>query len=198
MSPSSAVDTALAPLPAQPKPRPPTAAELLHHAYGKTDLLSIARIALARGNSHDAILALELTPATNPQYALRNLLLLDQYIQANRLADATKLAGKMSVDDGQYELLIGRLADLQGQARRALDHYQSAIVKASSVRDIKDVRSDALYYTARIYTAQCEASPSAEARAQALNAWLSLKRLHAADPTSERFREANAAMASIK
>jgi hypothetical protein len=103
-----------------------------------------------------------------------------------------------SLRDGALDIVRGRLAQGEGNADRALELFQSAMIKPSVVTDLKPVRSDALYCTARIRTDQHKAAPSAETRLQALNAWLALKKHHASEPGSARFREANAAMAEIQ
>ena len=85
-----------------------------------------------------------------------------------------------------------------GKNKKALEFYQKALTKPSSVRSRAEIRNDALYRTAILWTAQHRSNPSADSRIQALNAWNIVKRTYMSTPNHPRFKKANTELATIQ
>jgi serine/threonine-protein kinase len=191
-----------------PKPKDPettTAAvveqspmERLKTKYGTSDPLAIGKAALSSRAFSDAITALEATPENHPDAPMKPLLLLQAYIETGRNKDALFIANSESPVDAQYDYLCGKLYEKMGRVKQALDLYQSSLTKPSIIRNRNEIRNDALFSTAMIWSDQYKNSPSADTRIQALNAWNIVKRTYSNNPDSERFKIANKELASIQ
>lgn len=166
--------------------------------YASDDAAQAARQALARGAYDDAVAALQSAPRGSVSQPIAAAMFLEAYIGTGRLDDAQRLATTITADDAQVELLRGLLAQRRSQSGAALEYYQKALLRPSTVRKVSDIRSDALLYSARIRSDAYRANDTPDNRLQALNAWAALKRHHAADPGHARFKEANIEMARIQ
>ncbi len=172
--------------------------ERLKTKYGTSDPIAIGKAALSSRAFSDAITALENTPENHPDAPMKSLLLLQAYVETGRNKDALYIANSESPTDAQYDYLCGKLYEKMGRIKQALDLYQSALTKPSIIRNRNEIRNDALFSTAKIWSDQYKNSPSADTRIQALNAWNIVKRTYSNNPNSERFKIANKELASIQ
>jgi len=124
--------------------------ESLARKYGGTDPLAIARKALSAGKTGEAIFALE-TAADRPADAkIKNLLLLEAYLEAGRTKDALFIATSQAIDDAHFDNLCGRLYQKLGKSQTALECFENALNKPSIMRSHTEIRNDALFYTALV------------------------------------------------
>jgi serine/threonine protein kinase len=185
------------PTPSSASPAARTLNSLLKK-YASDNVGQAAQKALSRGAYDDAVAALQRAPRGAIPQALAATMLLEAYVGAGRLDDAQRLAATITADDAQVELLRGLLAQQRSEPSAALEYYQKALLKPSAVRNVSDIRSDALLYSARLRSDAYRANGTPDNRLQALNAWAALKRHHTADRSHPRFREANVEMARIR
>jgi serine/threonine-protein kinase len=183
------------PVPVVPEQSP---MERLKTKYGTSDPIAIGKAALSSRAFSDAITALESTPDNHPDAPMKPLLLLQAYVETGRSKDALFIANSESPTDAQYDYLCGKLYEKMGRIKQALDLYQSSLTKPSIIRNRNEIRNDALFSTAMIWSDQYKNSPSSDTRIQALNAWNIVKRTYSNNPDSERFKIANKELASIQ
>ena len=183
----------------QPKPEvvlSPT--EELKNKYGSDDFFAIGKKALASKAYTDAILALENVPSGHPESTVKTLMLFDAYLAASKIKDALFIANNENITDAQFDLLCGRLYERTGKDKKALEYYQTALTKPSIIRNRNEIRNDALYQTAILWTARYQISPTPDSRIQALSAWNTVKRTYMGTPEHPRFKRANTELASIQ
>jgi serine/threonine protein kinase len=184
----------------RPEPRETAGspADRLRKTYGSSDFMVIGQTALQRGALDDAIAALENVPSSSPQHDKAFILLLEAYIQADRLRTAKELSLKEQPNDAQYCLLCGEMYQKMGRNKDALEYLQSAITKPSKFRNVRDVRNDALYYTAVTYSEMYKDDPSPDNRGLTLQSWFVVKNMYANNPNNQRYKKAVSELASIK
>jgi hypothetical protein len=170
----------------------------LKKKYGNDDLLVIGKNALKARDVDDAIFALENVPASHPDRITKTLLLFDVYLLSGKLVEALAIANNESIFDAQFDFLCGRLYEQTNKNKKALQCYQTALTKPSVIRGRNEIRNDALYQTAVLWTTQHRANPTADTRIQALNAWNTVKRTYMTTPAHPRFKKANSELASIQ
>lgn len=191
------------PIPAKPDSPAVTAVqksplERLGEKYGNSDPVAIGKSAINARAFQDAIVALESTPDNHPDARMKTLLLFQAYIETARNKDALFIANSESPTDAQYDYLCGKLYEKMGKTKQALDYYQSSLTKPSIIRNRNDIRNDALFGTAKLWSDQYKSNPGSDTRIQALNAWNIVKRTYSSTPDHERFRIANRELASIQ
>ncbi len=164
--------------------------------YSIEDLLFIGKTAVKNHAYNDAIIALENLSESHPEKELKNLLLFEAYLESGRTRDALFIANSNSIVDAQYDYLWGKLNEKLGKTKEALDNYQSALTKPSIARSRNEIRFDALYNTALIWSTLYKANPTQDSRIQMLNAWNIVKRSYANNPDHPRFKKANTELAS--
>ena len=170
----------------------------LETAYESTDYFTIGKLALQKSAYNDAILALTAVPPDNPNHEKAVLLLLNAYIESGRLQDALSIIRNESSNDAEYFFLSGRAAMKQGRNKEALDLFQAALTKPCTVRNIAEVRMDALYFTALAYRDIYANDPSSDNRGLTLQAWLVVKNTYRNNTNHPRFKKAVEEMANIK
>jgi len=178
--------------------KPLSPQEILAKRYGTSDMVEVATAAMRKQAYDDAIAALEATPKDHAKSALVPLLLLDASLGAGDLRKARSAASDYKGRDAYFDLLRGELSRRRGDFGEALRYYGEAVLKPSAIRDPRQVRGEALLYTARVRTELHKASPSNDTRLQALNAWMAVKRQYSSEPSHAYFKEANATMATIR
>jgi hypothetical protein len=172
--------------------------EKLASKYGSSDPVAIGKSALSARAFQDAIVAFENTPENHPDARMKTLLLLQAYVETGRTKDALFIANSETPTDAQYDFLCGKLYEKMGKTKQALDFYQSSLTKPSIIRNRNDIRNDALFSTAMLWSNQYLSNPSSDTRIQALNAWNIVKRTYSSNPEHERFKIANKELASIQ
>jgi serine/threonine protein kinase len=194
-------------VPGDQVPKPDTATTVMNQQsplerlavkYGNSDPVAIGRSALNARAFQDAITALESTPDNHPDIRMKTLLLLQAYIETGKTKDALFIANSETPTDAQYDYLCGKLYEKMGKTKQALDFYQSSLTKPSIIRNRNDIRNDALFGTAMLWSNQYKSNPGSDTRIQALNAWNIVKRTYSATPDHERFKIANKELASIQ
>ncbi len=172
--------------------------ESLKKKYASGDFVVVGQAALAKGQFDDAILALDNVPASSPQHEKAFLLLVDAYIQADRLRAAKEKILNEEVNDAQYCLLAGEMYQHMGRNKDAIRNFQTALTKPSKYRNIRDVRNDALYFTAVAYGELYKDDPSIDNRGLAMQSWRVVKSMYGNSPDSPRFKKAVNELANIK
>lgn len=158
----------------------------LQRKYGSSDLTTIGEAACRKGNFGDAITALRQVPKDHPRHHRATLFLLQAYMESRRYADAQSLVQNSPSDDAFMYLLRGRLSAALSRTDEALNLYQNALTKPSSVMQRTLIRAEALYHTALAHDKRYSQSPSKETRLQAINAWNNVKRSYANSPEHAR------------
>jgi serine/threonine protein kinase len=182
----------------KPEPQPELSPlEALKKRYGQTDVMTIGKKTMMSKNYTDAILALENVPSGHPESTVKTLLLFEAYLATGNIKDALYIANNENLVDAQFDYLCGRLYERTGKDKRALEYFQSALTKPSAIRSRSEIRNDALYETAILWSAQHRTSPTADSRIQALNAWNTVKRTYMNTPDHPRFKRANKELATI-
>ena len=82
--------------------------------------------------------------------------------------------------------------------RKISSFVKKGLTKPCSVRNINDVRMDALYHTALAYRDIYANDPTPDNRGLALQAWLVVKNTYRGNPNHPRFKKAVEEMANIK
>ena len=183
----------------QEPPKPElSAVEKLKLKYESSDLLETGKKAAIAGAYSDVITALEKVDENGPEGQLRTLLLFEAYLKTYRNKDALYIANSKNYNDAQYDFLCAKMYENMGKTGQALELFQSALTKPSVVRSRNEIRNDALYYTATIWSKNHVQKPSPESRIQALNAWNIVKRAYSNKPDHPRFKKANSELASIQ
>jgi|WetSurMetagenome_2_1015567.scaffolds.fasta_scaffold00055_44 serine/threonine protein kinase len=218
--PATAPEEAAAPTPREPERRPmpqhvrqaprvsppaekgtaPAASspEALKKKYRSDDPVAAGQAALSQGSFEDAVAILESVPASSPQHAKALLLEIDALIQSDKLRAAKEKLLNNRVDDAEYYLLSGEMYQRMGRNKDAIDNLQTALTKPSAFRNVRDVRNDALYFTAVAYGELYKDEPSQDNRGLALQSWRVVKNMYAASPGSGRFKRAVDELANIK
>ncbi|MBD3347372.1 MAG: protein kinase [Chitinivibrionales bacterium] len=169
--------------------------EELKKKYDSDDLFTIAKRALGKNNSSDAILALENMPGDSKE---KSIFLLEAYVQAGKTKDALYIVNSRKINDGQYEFLAGKTYYMINNNAQALNHFDDALLKPCATRNRNGVRNDALYYTALIRSRLYSARPSSDNRGHALQAWLVVKNCYRNNTSHIRYKKAVEQLASIK
>jgi hypothetical protein len=188
-------------VPSKPAPAIPKntlSIDNLQKKYGTNDLLSIGSYALKAGNVTEALFALEAMRDKNADLRTKTLLLLEAYIQAGRFNDALQIATGQNVADAQFDNLCGRLYQKLGKDQQALDCFDNALTKPSTVRSHSEIRNDALYYSALVRSDLCRKDPGSDNREQAVNSWNVVKKMYLTDTENARFKKAEKELSSLK
>lgn len=168
------------------RPRTLTPLQKLRKKYGGDNFVAIGREALNKGETDDAILALENAarePGTEPATRLP---LLEAYLKAGRTRDALYQVNSRPVDDAYFALLAGKLYARLGRSREALQHLESALQKRSSVKSRNDVRNDVLYQIALVRAKNYEENATQNNKTHLMQAWYNVKRfIPKSDPRYE-------------
>ncbi|MBN1759089.1 MAG: serine/threonine protein kinase [Chitinispirillaceae bacterium] len=172
-------------------------ADELKKRYILEDFFAIGKKAMAERAYSDAILAFENVPQGSNSKE-KTLYLFDAYLSSGKIKDALFIANNENIMDAQFDYLCGRLYERTGKDKRALEYYQSALTKPSIIRSRSEIRNDALYQTAILWSAQHKTNPTADSRVQALNAWNTVKRTYMGSPNHPRFKRANTELATIQ
>jgi serine/threonine protein kinase len=170
----------------------------LKKSYGTSDFVEIGQRALAKNEFDDAVLSLENVPSGSPQHEKAFLMLIDALIQSDKLHAAKEKIQSEQVNDGEYSLLSGEMYQKMGRNKDALENFQTALTRPSKYRNIRDVRNDALYYTALTYSEMYKDDPSNDNRGMALQSWRVVKNMYSSNPDNGRYRKAVNELASIK
>jgi len=178
--------------------KPLSALDGLRQKYGSDDPVTIGRKALAYGAGDDAIAALSEIPAGHPESDVKTMLLFEAFLMSRKMGDALLIATSENIIDAQFDYLCGLLYKVTGKNKQALEYLQTALTKPSRVRNRTEIRNDALYETAVIWSSQHRTSPSEDTRIQTLNAWNTVKRTYMSTPSHPRFKRANMELASIQ
>jgi tetratricopeptide (TPR) repeat protein len=170
----------------------------LKKTYGSADFSEIGQKALAKNALDDAILAFDNVPSNSPQHEKAFIMQIEALIQADKLRAAKEKILNEQVNDAQYNLLAGELYQRMGRNKEAIENFQAALTKPSKFRNIRDVRNDALYYTALSYSEIYKDDPSNDSRGLALQSWRVVKNMYANAPDNARFKKAVTELSSIK
>jgi predicted negative regulator of RcsB-dependent stress response len=170
----------------------------LRKKYGSSDAVDIGQKALAKNAFDDAITALESIPASSPQHEKALLLLVDAYIQADKLRNAKEKILNEQVNDAQYCLLAGEMYQRMGRNKDAIENFQTALTKPSKYRSNNDVRKDALYFTAISCSEMYKDDPSTDNRGMVMQSWRVVKNMYNNAPDSPRFKKAVNELGNIK
>jgi thioredoxin-like negative regulator of GroEL len=170
----------------------------LKKKYGSSDAVDIGQKALAKSTFDDAITALENVPSSSPQHEKAFLMLVDAYIQADKLRAAKEKILNEQVNDAQYCLLAGEMYQRMGRNKDAIENFQTALTKPSKYRSNNDVRKDALYFTAISYSEMYKDDPSTDNRGMVMQSWRVVKNMYNSSPDSPRFKKAVNELGNIK
>jgi serine/threonine protein kinase len=170
----------------------------LEKTYESSDYFVIGKMAMQKSDYTSAILALTSIPREHPNYEKGLLLLLNAYIETGRIQDAQSIVLNSKINDAEYYFLSGKISMKQGRNKDALDLFQTALTKPCVVRNIGDVRMDALYYTALAYRDIYANDQTPDNRGLTLQAWLVVKNAYRNSPNHPRFKKAVEEMADIK
>jgi serine/threonine protein kinase len=166
--------------------------------YKSSDYFIIGKFAMQKSDYNAAILALTMVPADHPRHEEAVLYLISAYIESGRIQAAVSLIKSNTINDAEFYFLSGRASMKQGYNKEAVDLFQAALTKPSSIRSITDVRMDALYYTAIAYRALYSGDPSPDKRKFAIQAWSVVKNAYSGNPNHPRFIKAVEETANIK
>jgi serine/threonine protein kinase len=175
-----------------------TQLDKLKKEYGSSDPVEIGQRAIAKSAFDDAVAALETVASGSPQHEKAFLMLIDALIQSDKLHAAKEKVQNEQVNDGEYSLLAGEMYQKMGRNKDALENFQTALTRPSKYRNIRDVRNDALYFTALTYSEMYKDDPSADNRGMALQSWRVVKNMYSSNPDNGRYRKAVNELASIK
>jgi serine/threonine protein kinase len=172
--------------------------EALEKRYKTTDLLAIGMAAVASARYGDAVAALEPLPDNHPDRSKINLLLLESYVQTGRTKDALYIVNSAPANSAEFELLTGKTYFKLGNLSTALDHFNAAMQKPTTIKGRKEVIDDALYNIALIRSAQYRANANPDTRALVMQAWFSVKQALASNPSDSRYKKAVEELADIR
>jgi serine/threonine protein kinase len=170
----------------------------LKKTYNSTDFAEIGQRALMKNALDDAILAFDNVPSNSPQHEKSFIMQIEALIQADKLRTAKEKILNEQVNDAQYNLLAGELYQRMGRNKEAIENFQAALTKPSKFRNIRDVRNDALYYTALSYSEIYKDDPTTDNRGLALQSWRVVKNMYANAPDNARFKKSVTELSSIK
>jgi serine/threonine protein kinase len=172
--------------------------ESLKKKYHADDPLAIGQAALAQGAYDDAMAAIETVPASSPQHPKALLLQIDALIQSDKLRAAKEKLLNNRIDDAEYFMLCGEMYQRMGRNKDALDNLQTALTKPSAYRNVRDVRNDALYFTAVAYSEIYKDEQTADNRGLALQSWRVVKNMYGSAQGNVRYKRAVTELANIK
>jgi hypothetical protein len=170
----------------------------LSRKYGSTDPLEIGRKALNTGAAAEAIFVLEALPDNGTDMKTKYLLLLEAYIESGRNKDALFIATSQTIQDAHFDILCGRLYQSLGKSQTALDCFENALTKRSTVRSHAEITNDAVYYSAVIRGDLFHKDPTADNREQALAGWNNVKKMYMNNQDHARFKQAEKELSSLK
>jgi serine/threonine protein kinase len=170
----------------------------LKKTYGSADFAEIGQRALMKNALDDAILAFDNVPPNSPQHEKSFIMQIEALIQADKLRAAKEKILNEQVNDAQYNLLAGELYQRMGRNKDAIENFQAALTKPSKFRNIRDVRNDALYFTALSYSEIYKDDPTSDNRGLALQSWRVVKNMYANAPDNARFKKSVTELSSIK
>ncbi|MDG5814738.1 protein kinase [Chitinispirillales bacterium ANBcel5] len=186
------------PTPPPPSPPPPprvSPLDQLKEKYNNDDLVAVGIAAAQSYQFQDAIKALEAVNENNPGFQNGQIYLAMAYVETNQLAKASAVLNRVTSRDGFVALLRGRVAYNQGKDREAISILGQALTSPSSIIGAREIRSDALYYTALARERIHKNNPSGESRRNAMAAWNSVKQFYPSDHA--RFRTANERLSGL-
>ena len=171
--------------------------DILKKKYKNPDMFVIASNAIQKKAFYDAILALENLPDHHPQRNNAKIMLLESYLETNRLKRASSLVKEVKSHDAQFHYLCGILFEKQGNSTDALGCYQQALIRPGRVRETQKIRRDALYNIAVLRSGLHRKNPTENTRVQAINAWIVVKRTYSAAPDHFRLKKADDELAAL-
>ena len=189
--------TGPAPLPSS-EPAEISPLEKLKKTYASDDYFTIGKLALGKDEFADAIAALSAVPKSDPNSDKAALMLAEAYLETGRYQNAQSVLQRETINDAEYFFLCGKLAQKQGRNDEAINHFQTALTKPCMVRNIGEVRNDALYYTAVARQTMYETDPTPDSKGMALQSWLVVKNIYRNNPNHARYKKATEEMGSIK
>ncbi|HAJ79167.1 MAG TPA: hypothetical protein DCO75_05300 [Fibrobacteres bacterium] len=171
--------------------------ELLKKKYESNDCVAIGIMAIQKNEFSEAITALSAVGRSDANHEKAVVLLLNAYIESGRMADAQSITQNETINDAQFYFLCGKLLQKQEKNRQALEFFQTALTKPCIIRNIGDVRMDAIYYTALTWRDIYISDPTPDNKGMVLQSWLVVKNAYRNNPSHQRFKKAVEEMASI-
>ncbi|MBN1982705.1 MAG: serine/threonine protein kinase [Chitinivibrionales bacterium] len=167
------------------------ALESLAKKYNSDDPVIIGERACKKTNFADAITALATVNPEHKEFSQRTLYLTWAYIETKQFDDARKLAANLPKNDGYSYIMMAKLETLSGDDTKALEYYNIALTKPSTIQANILIRKDALYQIALIRDLQYRNNQTDKTRSNALMAWKNLKSVYQEDTKNPRFIIAN-------
>lgn len=152
--------------------------EQLKVKYRSDNLYRIGDSACRASNFNEAIIALKSISPDDLEYNNGMILLAYAYLETDSLENAWKIAEAINSLDGFFCIIMGRIEFARKNEIKALEIFQLALTRSSTIQTIDFIRSESLYYAALIYDNWYRANPSQENRKFALISWEKLKRVH--------------------
>jgi len=143
--------------------------------YKSDNLYQIGDLACKKLRFDEAIIALKSISTDDIDYNNGLILLTYAYLETDSLENAWKIAESINSLDAFFCIIMGRIEYARKNEIKALEIFQLALTRSSTIRSIDFIRSESLYYAAIIYDKWYRANPSPENRKFALISWEKLR-----------------------
>lgn len=146
--------------------------------YRSNNLYLIGDSACKVSRFNEAIIALKSISPGDVDYNNGLILLAYAYLESDSLEKAIKVSESINSLDAFFCIVMGRIELARKNETNALETFLLALTRTSTIRPVKVVRSESLYYAAIIYDRLYRVNPSAQNRQFALISWEKLKKNH--------------------
>lgn len=152
--------------------------EQLKAKYRSDNLYQIGDSACKASSFNEAIIALKSISPDDLEYNNGMILLAYAYLETDSLENAGQVAESVNSLDAFFCIVMGKIEYARRNEMKALEIFQLALTRSSTIRSVNDLRSESLYYAALIYDNWYRSNPSPENQKFALISWEKLKRVH--------------------
>lgn len=152
--------------------------ERLKRKYRSDNLYQIGDSACKASRFNEAIIALKGISPGDIDYNSGLILLAYSYLETDSVEKAGQIAESVNSLDAFFCIVMGRIEYARRNEMKALEIFQLALTRSSTIRPVNEVRSESLYWAALIYDNWYRANPSPDNKRFAMISWEKLKRVH--------------------
>lgn len=163
--------------------------EQLKAKYRSDNLYQIGDLACKASSFNEAMIALKSISPGDIDYNNGLILLAYAYLETDSVENAGQVAESVNSLDAFFCIVMGRIEYARRNEMKALEIFQLALTRSSTIQTIDFIRSESLYYAALIYDNWYRSNPSPENKRFAMISWEKLKRVHRPEEKQYRLAE---------
>jgi len=177
---------------------PKAAAEQPAKVFTESECIRDATAAVNKKDWARAIKILERPGVYREKRGLRDLLLLESYVESKRLDRAQPLLDSAArTNDAHYFLSAGKYWYHRGNYAKAAESLEASLTRSSISKSRNVIFDDAMYYIAMVRSERFRASPTEANRLSALDGWRRVQSAYRSRPGDARLDRAEKEIAAL-